>query len=344
MHTEWLRKCRDKDLAKYPMYYQWVLEKYFMDSWSRAEPFRTKGVVGPLPYHSVEASEMISMLGRRIGLTKAVGAGCPDVLFLGWDSTAVRRAAFNHIGKEDDDSESEEESQSDSDVSKIPSPAGKYDIDCDIITREFSLGRPFAKDHMTMTIRTTHTPGLYQARFNFDAIEGVMMLSANEALLKAFVSDSRIDSGEDSDPLGNETGTRERVLERIARKRILKRKRRMTDAASGPAAKKAKAGPAGRPSRYFFRVRCRDLGNYKIWNMGKGTVKFNGPGLTGFTGQGGLGGIGDDVFFSGRKVSGGGGGRRKGSDEEDDEMDEEDEDEDTDSGAETDYAWEKFAG
>lgn len=112
------------------------------------------------------------------------------------------------------------------------------------------------------------------------------MLSANEALLKAFVSDSRIDSGEDSDLLGNETGSRERVLERIARKRILKRKRRMPDAAvkgSGPAAKKTKTGPVGRPSRYFFRVRCRDLGNYEIWNMGKGTVKFNGPGLTGFT-------------------------------------------------------------
>lgn len=349
MHKEWLRKCRDKDLAKYPMYYHWILEKYFMDSWSRAEPSRTKGVVGPLPYHSVEASNVISILGRRIGLTKAVGAGSPDVLFLGWDSIAVRRAAFNYIGKEDDDSESEEESQFVSDAPKIPSPAEKYDINCDIITREFSLGRPFAKDHMTMTIRTTHTPGFYQARFNLDAIEGVMMMSANEALLKAFVSDSRIDSGEDSDLLGNETGSRERVLERIARKRILKRKRRMPDAAakgSGPAVKKIKTGPVGRPSRYFFRVRCRDLGNYEIWNMGKGTVKFNGPGLTGFTGQGGLGAIGDEVLFSGRKIAGGGGGRGKGSDEDedDDEMDDESEEEETDSGAETDYAWDKFAG
>lgn len=107
MHKEWLKKCRDKDLAKYPMYYQWILETYYMDSWSRAEPSRTKGVVGPLPYHSVEASNVISILGRRIGLAKAVGAGSPDVLFLGWDSIAVRRVVFNDIGKEDDDSESE---------------------------------------------------------------------------------------------------------------------------------------------------------------------------------------------------------------------------------------------
>lgn len=96
--------------------------------------------------------------------------------------------------------------------------------------------------------------------------------------------------------------------------RILKRKRRMTDAAekvSGPAAKKAKTGPVARPSRYFFRARGRDLGNYKIWNMGK--------------------------------VAGGGGGRGMGSDEED-EMDDEDEEEESDSGAETDYAWDMFAG
>lgn len=80
--------------------------------------------------------------------------------------------------------------------------------------------------------------------------------------------------------------------------------------------------------------------------MGKGTVKFNGPGLTGFTEQGGLDGIGDEVLFSGRKIAGGGGGRGKGSDEDenDDEMDDESEEEETDSGAETDYAWDKFAG
>jgi hypothetical protein len=183
---------------------------------------------------------------------------------------------------------------------------------------------------MTMTIRTTQTPGLYQARFNFDAIEGVMMLSTNETLLKAFVTEARIDLGDNSDPLGNETGMRERVLERMARKRILKRKRRRADGGgklNGTAAKKAKNGRRGRPSRYFFWVRCPDLGNYKICNVGKGTVKFHGPGLTGFTGQGGLGGIGDDVVFSGRKVAGGG-----GSDDEDDEKDAED------------YAWDMFSG
>lgn len=101
---------------------------------------------------------------------------------------------------------------------------------------------------------------------------------------------------------------------RSGRERILKRKRRMTDAAekvSGPATKKAKTGPVGRPSRYLFRVRGRDLGNYKIWNMGK--------------------------------VAGGGGGRGMGSDGED-EMGDEDEEEESDSGAETDYAWDMFAG
>ncbi|KAK0751286.1 hypothetical protein B0T18DRAFT_387434 [Schizothecium vesticola] len=258
MHTDWLRKCWGKHLAKAPMYYQWILEK----------------------------------------------AGTPDVLSLGWDSTAVKRAAFNHIGGEDDESESDEDSQSDIYVPRVP-----------------SAGKPFAKDHMTMTIRTTRTSGLYQARFNFDAIEGVMMLSANEALLKAFVSDARIDSGDDSDPLGKETGSRERVLERMARKRILKRKRRMAAAAgklNGPAAKKARSSRMGRPSTYFFWVRCRDLGNYKICKVGKGTVKFNGPG--------------------GRT------GVRGGSDKENNEMDDEKEEEESDSGADTGYVWDMFSG
>jgi hypothetical protein len=82
---------------------------------------------------AVPRCETISILGRQIGLTKDVGAGTPDVLFLGWDSAAVRRAVFNHIGKKDDDSEPDEDSQSDGYVPRVPSPAGKHGIDCDII-------------------------------------------------------------------------------------------------------------------------------------------------------------------------------------------------------------------
>ncbi|KAK1834071.1 hypothetical protein QBC39DRAFT_379988 [Podospora conica] len=345
MHTEWLKICPDKVLATSTLYPRWILEKYFTNSWGLPEPSRTKGVVGPLPYNSLQA----------------VGAGVPDVLYLGWDSMDVRVAAFHHDDtgeEEDDDSQSQGESQSDGHL-RAPSPAGKYDIECDIITRQFSIGSRYDKDFMTMHIRATRTPGLYQATFNFDAMEGVMMLSTNEALLKAFVYDDCTDSGDDSDAL-RESGSVERLFEMIARKRITKRKRRIADASgkrNGPAAKKTKKGSVGRPSRYFFLVRCRDLGNDRIWNMGKGTLKFDGPGLTGFTGQGDMGGIADDLVFSGRKVVRGGGGLREDSDDEDDKdyvmgfekadtsmtSEETDSGDETDSGWATDCTWDAFA-
>jgi len=85
---------------------------------------------------------------------------------------------------------------------------------------------------------------------------------------------------------------------------------------------------------YFFRVRCRDLGNHMLCNMGKGVAKFNDPSLTSFIGEGDMGCIPDDVVFLGRKVVSGDGSTEAGSGE----------DEEDDSAAETDYDWNMFAG
>jgi hypothetical protein len=72
-------------------------------------------------------------------------------------------------------------------------------------------------------------------------------------------------------------------------------------ATTGRPRKKAKAG---KPRIYFVRLKSRDTGTGEInTEANEGKITFNGPTLSGFTGEANIGCIGLGVIFTARKMS-----------------------------------------
>jgi hypothetical protein len=313
MHMEWLNQIPENLLSKYP---EWIMEKYFVDGSGEPDRTKTAEVVG-IPYsrssdYRTCAVQLREAASRISGLHQATGLGSTETIYLGWDQGAVDKAAKDHRAKETqadkakaDSREAERAAKHKEYVAKakkpkfgpsVPSPVGRYIVDCEDIESQWSD----MADEMTLAIRATSTPGIYQTSFNFGVIEGVMMLSSDERILDSFCAQQDQDDSSDEDHSEEDDSQDDSVDWEIS----LGSKRKATATHARPP-KKAKVADASKPEKYFLRLRSRDTGTGEIHPTAeKGTIEFSGPDLSSFTGEADMGCfIGDGVTFTARKVS-----------------------------------------
>ncbi|KAK4203968.1 hypothetical protein QBC40DRAFT_262003 [Triangularia verruculosa] len=329
MHTEWLESLSEKELSGHP---EWIMERYFLDTSGSPDPSKTTEVVG-FPYHSTSSyssGQLREAASRVTGLHHATGWGSTQTIYLGWDRDAVEKAAQEHAIKDRQAQQASADSREEvralkheSYLARAPkrtSPVGQYIIGCEDIESDW----PELAENMKLSIRTTPTPGLYQADFNFGVIEGAMMMSGDERTLETFCARSEYnddsnsedeDSGDDDDDdevdefeaseddedNDGEDGQDECFDEMPAvgskRKGLVKQPR-------GRPAKKAKAAGPIKFKKLFLRLRSKDTGTGEIHSTPqKGYIKFDGPRFATFTGEASMACIGEGVFFTARKVA-----------------------------------------
>ena len=170
-------------------------------------------------------------------------------------------------------------------------------VDCEKIEGNW----PDLAQDMTLTIRTTAVPGIYQATFDLGVIEGIMMLGPDETTLDEFCAQQDHEDGDEDDDTQDEGADEETAVgsKRTAAGQPIA----AAKPTRGPPRKKAKPVAATRPRKYFVRLKSRDPGTGEIHPMAeKGTVKFNGPNLSSFTAEVDMD-IGRGVTFTARKIS-----------------------------------------
>lgn len=324
MHTEWLEKLSGEELSGHP---EWIMEKYFVDGSGNPDSAKTSAVVGiPYPRHSNYRTGQLRETASRVrGLHQATGLGTTQTIYLGWHEDAVKKAAKNHTAKEAQADQAKADAREEERASKhelylakaqkrkfgptAASPIGQYIVDCEEIEGNWDE----LADDMTLAIHATSTAGIYQANFNLGIIDGIMMLSSDEGILNEFCarqehdedSDHDVDFDSDDEDEDEDGCQDENADEKAAlgskRKAGTVTKGKTT---SGRPSKKAKATGAGKAGKYFLRLRSRDSGTGEINpTPEKGTIKFNGPNLSSFTGEASLSSIGERVVFTARKIS-----------------------------------------
>ena len=181
MHAEWLNKLTPEQLSSYP---DWVMERYFLSS-GRPDHKKTTTVVGiPLPPHSSYRVSQIHEAASKVkGLYQATGLGLKmQTIFMGWDSVAVGNAAKSHVAKETKELHAAEKEREDERTKmhtdylntlkrkkgpRTCSPVGSYIIDC----KEIEEGFPDEAGNLSLDIRQTKEPDVFEASFDFGVLE-----------------------------------------------------------------------------------------------------------------------------------------------------------------------------
>ncbi|KAI0478602.1 AT hook motif family protein [Xylariaceae sp. FL0804] len=302
MHMEWLAGLTLDEIAQEP---QFAMERFFLDASGNPDKTKTTTVVGlPLPR-------------RRIGVeTKTI--------FLGWDQAAVQKAANGHAAKEADQRKAKRREREDDreamhaeyrasiqkrgkGVKQRNSPVGSYIVDCPEIEQNW----PRSSSDLTMDISESDEPSVYEAAFDFGVLEGIMILSTQQAALNRYCA--KYDDGEeddDSDEEEDDDDDSENEDEDEEVEQVNNTKRKAGRPRGRPPKKakvKAKAPAApGRTSRTFHCMwRGRETGEGEIiHDPEEGTIKFNKSGdFASFTAEVDLGFVGRGVELSARKVA-----------------------------------------
>ena len=276
------------------------MEKYFVDHTGKPDPTRTAEVIGfPLDvWSSYRSGQLREAVDKVPGLHHDTGYGpSTQTIYVGWDQRSVAAAAKHHdmreTGKQVEESRARDKERSDKHTkylarskNRAASLVGTYMIDCEAIGRDW----PDRADDMTLSIKTTRIPGVYQAHCDFGVLEGVMMLSAEVAALAPYYDDAYASAEDDDDDHhGSATGS--------------KRKSSNNSNRNGAPPPKA-AKKAGNPTTYFLRMRSRETGEGVIdFIPEKGTITFDKADYSTFTGKVGMPCVGKDVPFRGRKIS-----------------------------------------
>ncbi|KAK4034726.1 putative AT hook motif family protein [Parachaetomium inaequale] len=317
MHSDWLEKQSDEELSDHP---KWIVEKY------RCQPDATKTtrVVGTsYPRSSIHRSgKLRKAAGRVAGLHEATGWGSTQTIYLGWDQDAVNKAAKDHAAKEARANKAKADAQEAERASnhatylrnaqRRPSPTapvGQYMVDCQEIESKWSD----RAQGMILAIHPTHKRDIYQASFDFGVIEGIMMLGSDESILDEFCAQEEHDNGNWSDYYSDKEDDEkedDNQDEGADEETAVGSKRKATAIASTAKAtsarprKKAKAAGPVNPREYFVRLKSRDnTGTGEVHPTAeKGTITFNGPSLSSFTGKVDMA-IGRGVSFTARKIS-----------------------------------------
>ncbi|KUI73377.1 Origin recognition complex subunit 4 [Cytospora mali] len=182
---------------------------------------------------------------------------------------------------------------------KVSSIVGGYIITCEAISK----GWPDEGDDLGLDISESATPGVYEGSFRFGILEGAMVFSSDEALLKSYVKmleaneleANGLDESSDEDDEGEDEDEDEPT--------ITGGKRKATSTARGGTAKKARKDPS--PGLKFHILwRGRETGEGQIHpEPEQGTIKFSNKSYTKFTGEIDLPYVGDGVKFTGEKVT-----------------------------------------
>jgi hypothetical protein len=326
MHTEWLNKLTPEELSSYP---DWVMERYFLSS-GRPDHTKTTTVVGiPLPRDSsYRVSQIHEAASKVTGLYQATGLG-PETqtIFMGWDSVAVGKAAKSHAAKEAKELRAAEKEQEDERTKihtdylntlkrkkgqRTYSPVGSYIIDCKQIEGEW----PDQADDLSLDIRQTKEPNVFEASFDFGVLEGVMIISAEKNALEQYCSqldrEAQSDGDEDEDEGADWSEEEEEDREEIEvddevdnnRKPATGSKRRAEALPGrGRPPKKSKAR-AAQPRTYQLKLKCRETGEGEIqYTAERGTIKFKDEKMASFIGNADLPCVGKGVPFTARKIS-----------------------------------------
>lgn len=322
MHTEWLNKLTPEQLSSYP---DWVMERYFLSS-GRLDHTKTTTVVGiPLPRESsYRVSQIHEAASKVTGLYQATSLGPKtQTIFMGWDSVAVGRAAKSHAAKETKELHVAEKEQEDERTEmhtdylntlkrkkgpRTCSPVGSYIIDCKQIEGEW----PDRAGNLSLDIRQTKEPNVFEASFDFGVLEGVMIISAEKNALEQYCSqldrEAQSDGDEGADWSEEEDEDREKIEvdDEVAnnRKPTAGSKRRAEALPGhGPPPKKPKAR-AAQPRTYLLKLKCRETGESVIQSTEeRGTIKFKDEKLASFIGNANLPCVGQGVPFTARKIS-----------------------------------------
>ncbi|KAH8590158.1 hypothetical protein B0O99DRAFT_521816 [Bisporella sp. PMI_857] len=324
MHTEWLNKRTPEQLSSHP---DWVMEKYFLSS-GRPDHTKTTTVVGiPLPQQSsYRASQMKEAASKVTGLHQATGFGPKtQTIFMGWNSVAVGKAAKSHAsqeakelqaaGKEREDERAETHTDYLNTLKrkkgpKTYSPVGSYIVDCEQIEQEW----PDMADDLSLDIRQTKEPNVFEASFDFGVLEGAMIISAEKNALEQYCSqlDHEAESDEDEDEEcdwseeeddDREEDEVEDKIEKGRKPTTGSKRRAKAPRGRGPPPKKSKTR-AAQPHIYLLKLKCRETGEGMIQSTEEsGTIKFKDKNLASFIGKANLPCVGQGIPFTARKIS-----------------------------------------
>ncbi|KAI0905873.1 hypothetical protein F4823DRAFT_113292 [Ustulina deusta] len=311
MHAEWLTQLTPKELSNKP---EWAMERYFLTS-GQPDRAKTTTVVG-FPFHmssSYSSGQLRTAADNISGLHHATGRGPQtQTIFIGWDSAAVSQAATRHEGDEAKamkaahDEREAERSESHNDYlktlrrkkgPKTYSPVGTYIVDC----KEIEGGWPDEADDLSLDIRETGEPGIYEASFDFGILEGVMILGKDKMAVEQYCSRMKDESDD-------ENGSSEEEDDSSEEERQLGSKRKQAVAAPksrgrGRPPKKAKPSPS-QARKYYLQLKCAETMEGMIhYEPEKGTITFQGENMASFTGTASLPGVGTAVPFTARKTS-----------------------------------------
>jgi len=318
LHLEWLDTLSPSRLAANA---EWVMQRYFPSSDQPNNKKTTTVVEIPFQYsYYVGAHRLREAAGKRAGLHHETGKG-PKThpIFLGWDEAAVSKAAKDHVenetktmlaaelarvternGRHADYLRKLQEKTAATNGSTTYSPVGSYIVDC----KEIETQWPDDAGNLTMDIQPTQEPGIFEARFDFGMLVGVMRIGESAQAVKQYCAGRRVPNGhyhrgcdcnddeDDDDEDADETPTTSS-----------KRKAKDPAAGQGRPPKKAKADPA-QPLLYHLLLRCQETGEGDMTGSTlPGSFQFDDGKMTSFSGKADLEWVGDDIDFSARKTS-----------------------------------------
>ncbi|KAI1819936.1 hypothetical protein F4861DRAFT_525126 [Xylaria intraflava] len=311
MHVEWLARLTPEEISSSP---EWAMEKYFLTSGQPDRAKTTTAIGFPLHTSSSYSSGQLREAADKIsGLHHATGHGPrTQMIFIGWDSAAVKRAAKRHEDDEEkaqkaaDEEREAERSESHNDYlktlkrkkgRKTYSPVGTYIVDCEEIEGQW----PDQADDLSLEIREMGSPGIYKASFDFGILEGVMIMSTDKQAVNQYCSQMDSESDDDNDSSEDENDSSEEE-----RQSGSKRKHTATASKSrgrGRPPKKAKPSPS-QSRKYYLKLRCAETVESMIYHDPEnGTITFQGENMASFTGKVSLPSVGGTVPFTARKTS-----------------------------------------
>ncbi|ROV95995.1 hypothetical protein VMCG_08020 [Cytospora schulzeri] len=175
---------------------------------------------------------------------------------------------------------------------KTSSIVGGYAITCEAISGEW----PDKGEDFDLNISESSTPGIYEASFDFGILEGAMVLCSDEAVLEEYVDKLEADGYNGYDDDVDEDHDEDETT-------VTGGKRKAANTARGRPAKKVKKA-ASPGLKFHILWRGRDTSEGEVQFEPKhGTIKFTNKNYTKFIGEIDLPFVGEDVEFTGEKIS-----------------------------------------
>lgn len=157
----------------------------------------------------------------------------------------------------------------------LPTVAGGYAITCKAVTEEWPN---INKDDLGLDISESSTSGVYEASFDFGVLQGAMVLSADEQLLKAHIQNLE-DENEEDDEDGDDEASQSQTS--------------------------VKKAPSTARSGLVYQLQWRGVGTDKETYSGpyEGEIKFTNKNFKRFSGSVDLAFVGGSVEIKGERVT-----------------------------------------